>query len=403
MVVLEAQLTSIDRISFMQSWEETRTILIVDDSEMIQDMLGQAFLLKGVGLGGVPAPGSSDAPGAHNYSEYWENVHFEVVATDNGSMALQYVAEKPDKFSAILLDIEMPIMDGLEILGRLSEMGVPTKIPVFLITASDDDRSVTYAYDHGVMDVLSKPVNPAIVWRRVTSVIELYEKRNKFEIEVKKKTRELERRNRQLDEMNMGMIEALATATEFRSEESGEHVRRIRKITELFLEDEDIGSEYSSEDKNQIARASMLHDVGKIGVEDKILNKPGRLDEDEFEKMKQHTVLGYKMLANIRQLKNLPFYEYARTIALYHHERWDGRGYPEHLAGDDIPMCAQIVSVADVYDALVSKRVYKPPLSHDEATRMIKDGKCGLFNPRLLACLDRIENRIRDHYNNIGH
>lgn len=383
----------------MQTGEDTRTILIVDDSEMIQDMLGQAFLLKGVCRD--PNPASRDAPDGHDYFEYWENVRFEVVATDNGPLALQYVADEPEKFSAILLDIEMPIMDGLEMLARLSERGVPTKIPVFLITASGDDRSVTYAYDHGVMDVLSKPVNPAIVWRRVTSVIELYEKRNKFEVEVKKKTRELEWRNQQLDEMNMGMIEALATATEFRSEESGEHVRRIRKITELFLEDEDIGSEYSDEDKNQIARASMLHDVGKIGVEDKILNKPGRLDADEFEKMKQHTVLGYRMLENIKQLKGLPFYDYARTIALYHHERWDGRGYPEHLSGNEIPLCAQIVSVADVYDALVSKRVYKDPLPHGEAVQMIRDGKCGLFNPRLLACFERIEDKIREHYHNM--
>lgn len=380
----------------MHNGEDTRVILIVDDSEMIQDMLGQAFLLKGQTMGesGNSAAQDADSP------DYWANVQFEVVTTGNGPLALEQIASEPDRFSAILLDIEMPIMDGLEMLNRLSTSGVPTKIPVFLITASDDDRSVKYAYDHGVMDVLSKPVNPAIVWRRVTSVIELYEKRNKFEVEVKKKTRELESRNRLLDEMNMGMIEALATATEFRSEESGEHVRRIRRITEFFLEDEDIGAEYTDDQKNQIARASMLHDVGKIGVKDEILNKPGRLDPEEFEQMKLHTVLGVKMLENIKQLKGLPFYDYARTIALYHHERWDGKGYPEQLAGDDIPLCAQIVSVADVYDALVSKRVYKGALAHDEAVKMIKEGKCGLFNPRLMRCFERIEGKLYAHYHN---
>lgn len=384
----------------MDNRENTRTVLIVDDSEMMRDILSQAFMLKGVSMGRGDASGGGLA--SPDESDYWDNIQFDVVETDDGVKALREIGANPERFSAILLDIEMPIMDGLAMLEALSEMGLPSKIPVFLITASDDDASVKYAYDHGVMDVISKPVNPAIVWRRVTSVIELYEKRNKFEIEVKKKTGELERQNTQLEELIMGMVEALATATEFRSEESGEHVRRIRKITEFFLDDEEIGGSYTDEEKNQIARASMLHDVGKIAIEDKILNKPGRLDESEFEIMKQHTILGVKMLEQIEQLKDLPFYEFARTIAHYHHERWDGRGYPAGLKGDEIPVCAQIVSLADVYDALVSKRVYKGALGHDEAVKMIKEGKCGLFNPRLLECFDRVQDKIYSHYNSFS-
>lgn len=382
----------------MNTGESTRTVLVVDDSEMIQDMLSQTFLLKGVSI--RQNDDTDELPGdGINGSDYWANVKFDVMATDNGVEALQAINENPSRFSALLLDIEMPIMDGLTMLQTLSSKGIPAKVPVFLITASDDDNSIKYAYDHGVMDVISKPVNPAIVWRRVTSVIELYEKRNKFEIEVKRKTCELEQQNMLLEELIMGMVEALATATEFRSEESGEHVRRIKKITELFLEDEEMGAAFSEEEKYHIARAAMLHDVGKIGIEDKILNKPGRLDPDEFEIMKQHTVIGVKMLEQIEQLRDLPFYDYARIIAHYHHERWDGRGYPAGLKGDEIPICAQIVSLADVYDALVSKRVYKGAFPHEEAVQMIKDGKCGLFNPKLLECFDRVKGKIYDHYN----
>ena len=199
-------------------------------------------------------------------------------------------------------------------------------------------------------------------------------------------------------ELGHGMIASLAAAIEFRSGESGDHVRRLQRITRELLTGTELGEGLSEQTVEDIALAALMHDVGKIAIPDAILNKPGRLTAEEFEIMKTHTVQGAKLLENIPQMRDHSAYEYAIDIAMHHHERWDGRGYPHGLKGDEISVGVQIVSLADVYDALVSPRVYKAAFSHEKALEMILNGECGVFSPRLLECFRQMHPRIRALY-----
>ena len=269
---------------------------------------------------------------------------------------------------------------------------------MFLITAETSGSVIQEAYELGVMDVISKPVVPYMVQRRVDSVVELFQARKRLNSVVEKQRSEILEQSRRILELSLGMIEALSTAIEFRSGESGEHVRRIHDITKFMLEKTKLGRGLSQEEISHIALASIMHDVGKIAIPDAILNKPGRLTPEEFEIMKTHTVQGCTLLEKIPQLRSLPAFEYAYDIARHHHERWDGRGYPDGLTGNEISVWAQIVSLADVYDALVSKRVYKDAFGFDEAVQMILDGKCGAFSPELLDCFLSVEPQIRRMY-----
>ena len=273
-------------------------------------------------------------------------------------------------------------------LEKLNRLGWTRKIPVFLITAESANSTVKKAYSLGVMDVISKPVVPDIVERRINSVIELFRARKRLSKQVEDQQSEILRQAQEIIKLNQGMIEgmieALSTAIEFRSGESGEHVRRIHDITEYMLLHTDLGAGLSKETISHIALAAIMHDVGKIAIPDAILNKPGRLTADEFEIMKTHTVQGGLLLEKIPQMKEHAIFEYAYDIARHHHERWDGRGYPDGLKGEENSIWAQIVSIADVYDALISKRVYKPAFAVEEALNMIAGGQCGTFNPALL-------------------
>ena len=199
-------------------------------------------------------------------------------------------------------------------------------------------------------------------------------------------------------QLNQGMIEALATAIEFRNEESGGHVTRIFEITKYMLENTEFGEGLSVEEIDNIARASIMHDVGKIAIPDAILTKPGKLTHEEFEIMKTHTTEGVALLESISQLRESEIYNYARDIALHHHERWDGRGYPEGLVGEEISPWAQVVSLADVYDALNCKRVYKSAFSRKKVLEMIWTGQCGVFNPSLLDSFFSVEEQLSQMY-----
>lgn len=344
------------------------SMLIVDDDEMNCDILSAIFGDK-----------------------------HEILTAANGQEGLDVFNAHKAQTCAILLDVEMPVMNGMEMLEKLAQAEVPSTIPVFLITGTEEQISAQ-AYDMGVMDVISKPFSPPVVQRRVHSVMELFAARNHFKEVVDLQTVELRKQNAKLADLNMGMVEALATATEFRSAESGEHVRRIHDITYIFLTQSPLHEKFSQQEISYISQAAILHDVGKISIPDSILNKPGRFTNEEFAIMKAHTVNGDQMLTQIPKLRQLPFYEHARTIARSHHERWDGRGYPDHLEGDAIPLSAQIVSIADVYDALVSARVYKPSFSHDQAVQMILDGQCGVFNPALVQYFSDIAPAITQLY-----
>ena len=310
--------------------DERDTLLIVDDDAINRAILEQIF--------------------AEDYA---------VLEAENGREGLEKILEAPERLCAVLLDVVMPEMDGMEVLRRLSREGLLDRLPVFLITAEASGQVLREAYSLGVMDVIGKPVVPYVVRRRVQSVIELYQARQRLSRTVESQRESLLRQAEEIIELNQGMVEALAAAIEFRSEESGDHVRRIHDITKRLLSETELGKGLESGEIEEIALASILHDVGKIAVPDAILNKPGRLTPEEFEIMKTHTVQGAALLDQIPQLRHHRAYRYAVDIARHHHERWDGRGYPDGLKGDEISLWAQVVSLADVYDALSCKRVYK--------------------------------------------
>ena len=326
---------------------------------------------------------------------------YQVQEAENGHQGIGAILAPDNHLCAILLDVIMPGMDGIEVLHYLKPFGITERIPIFLITAETDEWLAKEAYDLGVMDVIRKPVVPYVVMRRVKSVIELYEARKQLSSVVASQHAELLDQAQKIIQLNQGMIEALATAIEFRNEESGGHVQRISKITRIMLENTEFGEGLSPQEVSDIALASIMHDVGKITIPDAVLTKPGRLTAEEFEVMKTHTVNGVAILESIPQLKDGGTYDYACDIARHHHERWDGRGYPDGLAGDDISPWAQVVSVADVYDALSCKRVYKPSFSRETVVEMICTGQCGTFSPRLLDSFLSVEDRLSELYKNL--
>lgn len=351
-------------------WEENRPVLLVVDD----DPLNRAIL--------------------HNIFQNF----YQIEEAENGRQGLEAVAKYQDRLCALLLDVVMPELDGIQVLRQLADQGFPERTPVFLITAEATADNVREAYNLGVMDVIQKPVEPYVVLRRVQSVIELYQARKRLSGQVESQAAQLLEAAQQIIQLNQGMIEALAAAIEFRSQESGEHVRRIRHITQYLLAHTPMGEGLPPQEVEQIGLAAILHDVGKIAVPDGILNKPGRLTPEEFEVMKGHTTQGAKLLDSIPQFRELAFYSYARDIALHHHERWDGRGYPEGLQGEEISPWAQVVSLADVYDALRCKRVYKEPLPREQVLKMIREGACGVFNPKLLESFFSAEEELSKLY-----
>ncbi|MBS6195074.1 MAG: response regulator [Clostridiales bacterium] len=347
---------------------EVNTILIIDDDEINRGILGHLF--------------------ADSYT---------IQEAENGKEGLEAVLQNQQRICAILLDVIMPEMSGLEVLGRLKEAGIIERIPVFLIT-SEVDAAIKQGYELGAMDVISKPIVPYLVLRRVNSVIELFEARRRLEHRVEQQEEELLAKTKQILELNQGMIESLSTAIEFRNEESGDHVRRIHDITALLLSQTDFCPGLTDEEIENIALASVMHDVGKIAIPDSILGKPGKLTPEEFEIMKTHTTQGGDLLEHIPQLQHHGAYRYAWDIARHHHERWDGNGYPDGLKGDEITPWAQVVSIVDVYDALNCKRVYKDAFPHEKVLEMIRTGQCGVFNPKLLECFFKIAPQLAPLY-----
>ena len=345
------------------------TLLIVDDDEINRAILEQIF-----------------------------DPYYTIRQAEDGQEGLEAILAAPEELCAVLLDVMMPRLDGIQVLRRLKEAGLTERLPVFLITAEASDSVMREGYQLGVMDVISKPVVPYVVLRRVQSVVELFQARRRLNNVVVAQQEELLRKAQRIVELNMGMIEALSTAIEFRDGESGEHVQRIHHITKFLLSHTALGEGLSEEDINQIALAAVMHDVGKIAIPDAILNKPGRLTPEEFEIMKTHTIQGAQLLEKIPQLRENEAYRYAYDIARHHHERWDGRGYPDGLKGDEISVWAQVVSLADVYDALSCKRVYKDAFPREKVLEMICGGQCGAFNPRLLECFLKVEPQLSALY-----
>ena len=319
---------------------------------------------------------------------------YEILEADNGKTAVDLMEQYHEEIAIVLMDIVMPIMDGLEALEIMNGKGLTEKTPIFLITAESSNNAISKGFRLGVVDVVLKPFNPDNICQRVNNIIELYRYRYKLEKLVQEQMTKIEKQNEQLRNFNVAMIDTLSTIVEFRDCESGQHVQRIRQLTKIMLKE--LGrqnAEYKMSDKTieDISMAAALHDIGKIAIPDYILNKPGRLTAEEFAIMKEHTLYGCEILESIDSLKqNKEQYRYHYNICRWHHEKWDGSGYPDGLIGKEIPIYAQIVSLADCYDALTSVRCYKGAFTHEESVQMIEKGECGAFSPDLLQCFLKI-------------
>ena len=337
-------------------------VLIVDDSEMNRELLAEM-------LG----------------SEY------KITEAENGEECMAALKQRGTGISLILLDIVMPVANGFDVLDYMTSTHRIEDIPVIMISSENSEATVRKAYELGVTDYISRPFDARVVCQRVANTIKLYSKQKNLTKLVTEQVNEKEKNNRM-------MIRILSQIVEFRNGESGSHVLHIEKLTEMLMKQLLRKTDrYKIDPQMQelIPTASALHDIGKIGIEEKILNKPGKLTPEEFEIMKKHSVIGESILTSTAANMNEPLIKVASQICRWHHERYDGRGYPDGLKGDEIPISAQIVSLADVYDALTSERVYKKAFSHEKTMEMIQAGQCGVFNPILIECLVDIQEDVK--------
>ena len=338
-------------------------ILIADDSEMnrsiLTDMLGEEF---------------------------------DIIEAADGVEALEQIEKYDDEISLVLLDIVMPNLDGFGVLAKMNEKKWIQDIPVIIISSENASTFVERGYELGATDYIQRPFDTLVVRRRSLNTIMLYGKQKVLKGLIEDQIYKREK------EQSL-MIDILSHAVEFRNGESGRHVVNIRLITDLMLKTlAGMTDKYSltSNDIDIITLASSLHDIGKIAIDEKILNKPGRFTDEEFAIMKTHSAKGSEMLAQLPNVNSEPLVQKAYEIARWHHERWDGRGYPDGLKGEEIPISAQIVALADVYDALTSERCYKKAFSHEKAIEMITNGECGAFNPLLLEVLNKVADTLKE-------
>ncbi len=316
---------------------------------------------------------------------------YRILEAENGQECLEKMQAEAENIALVLLDINMPVMDGFEVLKAMNANHTIEDLPVIMISSDDSDAAIRRSYELGASDYVNRPFDARIVYRRVTNTIKLYAKQRRLVQMVSDQIRARENNTDML-------VGVLSHIVEFRNGESGAHVRHIRIITELLLHRLlEISSQYpiTAEQQDNIPLASALHDIGKIGIDEKILNKPGKLTPEEFEVIKTHSMLGAEMLHQLENFNEQPLLQTAYEIARWHHERWDGRGYPDGLKGDEIPISAQLVALADVYDALTSERCYKKAFSHEKAVQMILNGECGAFNPLLLQCLTDMQTDLK--------
>ncbi|MCR5606813.1 MAG: response regulator [Treponema sp.] len=367
---------------------KTKTILIADDVESNRAILHEIF-----------------------------SSSYNVIEVSTGRETIEAIKNNSE-ICIVLLDIYMPDGNGFEVLEWMNETyglhgdywkklnegisdddlseNVKNRIPVIFITGADAKDCATRGYELGIDDIISKPFDPLVVRQRVNNVVALYQSKNLSEERAKYYYSKFQH-------INDNMIDAFAGVLEARNKEAYSHIFNIKAGTRLILSayDKVHPGKYSSSTMSKMVKAAALHDIGKIMVPEVILNKRGPLTEDEKLKMHQHCVNGCIILdSNFRFLveDDPELYKYCREVCMYHHERWDGKGYPEHLSEGNIPFCSQIVSIADVYDALVSERCYKAAFTHERAIEMINGNECGVFNPELLTLFNELAPRFKAHY-----
>ena len=315
---------------------------------------------------------------------------YDLIEAENGIKAIEILRREPE-IELMLLDINMPEMDGFGVLEVMNKYNWINDIPVIIISSETASEILQKAYDMGAEDYISRPFDMIAVQKRVQNTLMLYSRQKHLVQMVEQQIYEKEKNNDL-------MINILSQVVEFRNNESGMHVIHIRIITDILLRElMEMSNQYDFTEMKivLISTASALHDIGKISIPEEILNKPGKLTAEEWEIMKSHTTAADKLLDEIPLNNSEPLIKYAHEICRWHHERWDGKGYPDGLKGNEIPISAQVVAIADVYDALTSERCYKKAICHEDAINMIVKGECGEFNPLLIKCLIDVADSLR--------
>lgn len=346
------------------------TILIVDDEELNRELLQQMF-----------------------------EDEYSIIMAKDGNEAIRQLGRHMRDIAIILLDIVMPVMNGFQVLQMLHTKGILNKIPVILITAQDDPQTEFQCYQMGATAIINKPFVVQTVRKRVISTIELYRNVDDMELTITEQSEKIDEQQKKLNAFNDTLLEAVSNIVEFRNLESGTHVKRVKGFTRIIAEEyQKLYPQDGLTDEriDVIVRAAALHDLGKIAIPDNILLKPGRLTDEERTVMMTHTTKGCEILNLLSDVQEQEQFKASYEVCRYHHERYDGMGYPDGLKGDEIPISARLVSLADVYDALVSERVYKKPFDKETAYNMIVNGQCGVFDPRIMNCFEQCRDRIEE-------
>lgn len=356
----------------MDTMPERQTILVVDDTPDNLTLL--AGLLKD---------------------------RYRVRIANSGARALQIAGTAPVP-DLVLLDVMMPEIDGHEVCRRLKANPLTADIPVIFLTARAEVADEEAGFAAGAVDYITKPVSPPIVLARVATHLSLQHARRLLADRNANLSTLVAERTRELEYMRDAIILAMASLAETRDNETGNHIRRtqryVRVLAEVLADHPTHGPELSTENVSLLEKSAPLHDIGKVGVRDNVLLKPGRLTPDEFDHMKTHTVLGHEVLEAVeRQMgSSSAFLRYTKEIARSHQEKWDGSGYPDGLAGTDIPLSARLMAVADVYDALISERVYKKAMPHDEAVAIIRAGRGQHFDPDVVDAFETVAEQFQE-------
>lgn len=321
---------------------------------------------------------------------------YEILMAENGKQAMKVLEAQNDQIAVMMLDLVMPQMDGFAVLRELQHRSWSKNIGIIIISSDNTIQTEADCFELSVSDFVHRPFDNRLVKKRVNNIVSLFQYQQELEKKVEKQTETLRKQFQllqlqadRLKQSRSNVIDILGTVVEYRNLESGQHIERVKGYTRILAERlmEDFPEyDLTPEKVDVIVSASALHDIGKIAIPDSILMKPGRLTEEEFEYMKAHTTKGGEILNSIKNVWDEEYGKISYEICRHHHERYDGRGYPDGLKGEQIPLSAQIVSIADVYDALVNERVYKSAFSKEKAFQMIVTGECGVFSPKLLEC-----------------
>jgi len=349
---------------------ERKSILIIDGDENTRSTLKQLF----------------------------EN-EYQILMAEDGKSGISQIIGHLNDLAAIIMDLVMPNMNGYQILQILHSKRIVERVPVIILTAQRSQQIDLACYNLGVANIISKPFTAQAVLIRVSRAIEINQRAENLEDTVQSVQKSLSEQTQKVDLYYERLIVAISNLVEFRNLESNNHVKRVMGFTEIFANAyakliPDSG--LTQEKINMIVRASALHDIGKITISDSILLKPGKLTDNERAVMQSHTTKGCEILSFLKDVQDLELYKIAYEICRHHHERYDGGGYPDKLRGRDIPLSAQFVSIADVYDALVSDRPYKKAYDRNVAFHMIMNGECGVFAPELIQCLSKMRDEIED-------